>query len=61
MEQGIDLQDQALLLLRVLLGEQSSPSGVLKYFSHTLVRLCGALEVLQGTNLLADILGLSVR
>jgi hypothetical protein len=31
---------------------------VLKYLSHTLVGLGGALEVLRGANLLADILGL---
>lgn len=32
---------------------------MLKYFSDTLVCLCRALEVLLGTNLLADILGLA--
>jgi hypothetical protein len=52
------LQDQALLRLLLLPGEQGSPRGVLENLSNTLVCLCGALEVLLGANLLADILGL---
>jgi len=52
------LQDQALLRLLLFPGEQGSSCGVLEHLSDTLVRLCGALEVLLGANLLADILGL---
>ena len=33
---------------------------MLKHFSHTFVRLCGALEVLLGANLLTDFLGLGL-
>jgi hypothetical protein len=54
------LQDQALLRLLLFPGEQSSSCGVLENLSDTLVRLCGAFEVLLGANLLADILGLAV-
>jgi len=52
------LQDQALLRLLLFPGEQGSSCGVLENLSDTLVRLCGALEVLLGSDLLADILGL---
>lgn len=52
------LQDQALLRLLLFPGEQGRSCGVLEHFSDTLVRLCRALEVLLGTNLLAHILGL---
>jgi hypothetical protein len=52
------LQDQALLGLLLFPGQQSSPGGVLEYFSDALVRLGRALEVLLSTNLLAHILGL---
>jgi hypothetical protein len=58
---SVDLQDQALLLLGIFPGGQGSPGGVFKDFPHTLVRLCGALEVLERTDLLADILGLCVH
>jgi hypothetical protein len=54
------LQDQALLRLLLFPGEQGSSCGVLENLSDTLVRLCGALEVLLGADLLADILGLAV-
>jgi hypothetical protein len=53
------LQDQALLRLLLFPSEQGSSCSVLEYLPDTLVRLCRALEVLLGTNLLADILGLS--
>jgi hypothetical protein len=52
------LQDQALLRLLLFPGEQGSPCGVLKHLPDALVRLCGALKVLLGADLLADILGL---
>jgi hypothetical protein len=52
------LQDQALLRLLLFPGEEGSPCGVLEYLPDTLVRLCGALKVLLGANLLTDILGL---
>lgn len=56
-----DLQDQALLgLLASPPGEQGSPGGVFKYLPHALVCLRGALEVLLGTDLLTNILGLWV-
>jgi len=54
-----DLQNQALgLFLASPPGEQGSPGGVFEYLPNALVCLCGALEVLLGTNLLADILSL---
>lgn len=52
------LQDCALGLLLLFPGEQGSSCGVLEYLPDTLVGLRRALEVLLGTNLLADILGL---
>jgi hypothetical protein len=55
------LQDQALLLLVLFPGGQGSPGGVFKYFPHALIRLRRALEVLERTDLLADILGLKVH
>lgn len=51
------LQNQALLLL-LLAGQKSGAGSVLKHLPDALVRLCGALEVLLRTNLLANILGL---
>jgi len=54
-----DLQNQALgLFLASPPGKKSSPGGVFEYLPDALICLCGALEVLLGTNLLADILGL---
>lgn len=54
-----DLQNQALrLFLASPPGEEGSPGGVFEYLPDALVCLCGALEVLLGTNLLTDILGL---
>ena len=52
------LQDCALGLLLLFPGEQRSSCGMLEYLPDTLVGLRRALEVLLGTNLLADILGL---
>jgi hypothetical protein len=57
---GLPLQDQALGLLLLFPGEQGSSCGVFEYLPDALVRLCRALEVLLGANLLADILGLGV-
>lgn len=55
------LQDQALALLLLFPGGQGSAGSVFKYFPYALVCLCGALEVLLGTDLLTDILGLCVH
>lgn len=54
------LEHQALVLLAAApaAGEQSSARGVLENLADTLVRLGGALEVLVGTDLLADFLTL---
>ena len=59
-DRGLPLQDQALGLLLLFPGEQGSSCGVFEYFADTLVRLCRALEILLGANLLTDILGLGV-
>lgn len=56
------LQDQALVLLAAAFPlQQSSASGVLKHLPDTLVGLGRALEVLVGTNLLANFLTLFGR
>lgn len=53
------LQDAALLVLGAATArEQSSAGGVLEDLVDALVGLGGALEVLVGTNLLADLLTL---
>jgi hypothetical protein len=52
------LHDHTLLLLLIFPGGQGGPRSVFKHLPHALVRLRRALEVLLGTNLLADILGL---
>ncbi len=54
---GRDLQDQAFLLL-LLPGEESSAGGMLEDLADAFVGLCGAFEVLESADLLADILGL---
>ena len=54
---GGSLQDQALLLL-LLPGEQCRAGSVLEDLAHAFVRLGRALEVLRGTDLLADVLSL---
>jgi hypothetical protein len=54
---GNSLQDHALLLL-LLPGEQSGARGVLKHLPDAFVGLGGALKVLLGANLLANILSL---
>lgn len=54
------LHDHTLLGLLIFPGGQGGPGGVLEYLSHALVRLRRALEVLLGTDLLADVLGLSM-
>lgn len=54
----IKSQDQATLLL-LLLGKKSGTSGVLKDFTNAVVGLGRALEILVGTNLLADLLSLN--
>ena len=54
---GDSLQDDALLLL-LPPREQRSTGGMLENLADTLVGLGGALEVLLGTDLLADVFGL---
>lgn len=55
-----DLQNQALLALSTLASEQSSTGGRLEHLTHAVVGLGRALEVLVGTNLLADFLTLTL-
>lgn len=58
------LQNRALALLAAPLAaarKQSGAGGVLKHLADTLVGLGRALEVLVGTNLLADVLTLLGR
>jgi hypothetical protein len=58
------LQHQALLLAGLgarLARQQSSAGGVLKHLTNTLVGLGGALQVLVGANLLANLLALFRR
>ena len=55
------LQDGALLLALVSLGQEGSPGGSLEDLTDTLVGSCRALEVLVGTDLLANLLTLVVR
>ena len=58
-EKGISsLEDHASLLLLAGAGQKGGTSGVLEDFTDALVRLGRALQVLVGTNLLADILTL---
>jgi hypothetical protein len=59
----IPLQDQALLvpLAAAAARQESSAGSVLKHLANTLVGLGGALEVLVGTNLLADLLTLVTK
>lgn len=53
------LEDQALVLLATSFPlQQGCASGVLKYLPDALVGLGRALEILVGTNLLADLLAL---
>lgn len=54
------LQDGALLLALVSLGQESGPGGGLEDLTDTLVGSCRALEVLVGTDLLANLLALMV-
>ena len=54
---GSILQDRALLLL-LLPREQRGASGVLEHFANAFVGLGGALKVLLGADLLADVFGL---
>lgn len=53
-----DLQNQALLALSTLAGEQSSTGGGLEHLTHAVVGLGRAFEILVGTDLLADFLTL---
>lgn len=56
------LQDQALVLLVAPIPlQQGSTGGMLKHLSDALVGLGRALEVLVGTDLLADLLTLYGR
>ena len=55
--ESADLHNHALLLL-LFPCEQGSAGSMLEHFSDTLVGLGGALEILLGTNLLSDVLGL---
>lgn len=53
------LQNEALVLLAAgLLGEKGGASRVLENLADSLVGLCGTLEVLVGTDLLANLLAL---
>lgn len=53
------LQNEALVLLAAgLLGEKGGASCVLEDLAHSLVGLCGTLEVLVGADLLANLLTL---
>ena len=51
-------QKHALFALRLLLREQRGPRGVLEHLTYALVRLGGALQVLDCADLLAHVLGL---
>lgn len=55
-----DLQNQALLALSTLAGEQSSTGGGLEHLTHAVVGLGRAFEVLVSTDLLANFLALVV-
>lgn len=54
------LQNQTLLALSALSGQEGSPGGRLKHFTDTIVGLCGAFKVLVGTNLLSYFFTLSM-
>ena len=56
----VSLQDNALLLL-LLLAQECSTRGMLENLTDTLIRLCGALEILVGANLLANFLTLHMN
>lgn len=47
-----------MLLATALLGQKRGARSVLKHLADTLVGLCRTLEVLVGTDLLADLLTL---
>lgn len=53
------LQNQALLALTTLAGEQCGAGSGLENLTHAMVGLGRALEVFVGTDLLADFLTLS--
>jgi hypothetical protein len=53
------LQNSALALLLVGLGQEGSPSCSLENLTNTLVGSCGAFEILVGSNLLANFLTLN--
>lgn len=58
----MDLENQALgVLLCAGAREESSTGSMLENLPDTLVRLSRALEILVGTNLLADVLTLALR
>ncbi len=50
-----------MLVAAAAAGQESSASGVLKHLADTLVGLGRTLEVLVGTNLLADLLTLETQ
>lgn len=55
------LQNQALLAaLSTLSGQESGAGCGFEDFTDTLVGLCGAFEILVGTNLLSDLLTLNL-
>lgn len=54
----VNLDDQALLALAALTGQESSTSGRLKDLTHTVVGLGRAFEILVGADLLANFLTL---
>jgi len=56
--QALGLQNQALLALSALAGQQGGTGSGLEDFADTLVGLGRALEVFVGTNLLANFLAL---
>ena len=56
----VSLQNNALLLV-LLLGQECSTSSMLENLTDTLIRLCGALEILVGANLLANFLTLHMN
>lgn len=52
------LQDKALALFALSLGQKGRPCGSLEHFAHTVAGTGRALQVLVGTNLLANLLAL---
>jgi hypothetical protein len=56
--ESTNLQDAALLLALVGLGQESSTGGGLKHLADAFIGACRALEVLVGSDLLADFLTL---